>query len=60
MRLQKHLNRKTEKKEYAKYVVVIPPEHIEELGWKEGQELEPEVKGRKLLIQPKSNDSEDD
>lgn len=53
MRLQKHVNRKVEDKEYAKYVVVIPPEHIEQLGWKEGQELEPEVKGKKLLISPK-------
>jgi bifunctional DNA-binding transcriptional regulator/antitoxin component of YhaV-PrlF toxin-antitoxin module len=44
MRLQKHKTRKTDSKEDSKYVVVIPPEHIEELGWKEGQELEPEVK----------------
>ncbi len=55
MRLQKHLNRKVEDKEYTKYVVIIPPEHIEKLGWEEGQELEPEVKGKKLLISPKSD-----
>lgn len=58
MRLQKHLNRKVEDKEYAKYVVVIPPEHIEELGWKEGQELKPEVKGKKLLISPKETNED--
>jgi bifunctional DNA-binding transcriptional regulator/antitoxin component of YhaV-PrlF toxin-antitoxin module len=59
MRLQKHVTRKVQNKEYAKYVVVIPTEHIEELGWKEGQELEPEVKGKKLLIQPKGESKED-
>ena len=53
MRLQKHVTRKVGDKEYAKYVVVIPPEHIEQLEWEEGQELEPEVKGKKLLISPK-------
>ena len=60
MRLQKHLNRKVENKEYAKYVVVIPPEHIEKLGWEEGQNLEPEVKGKKLVISPKPEEGEED
>jgi antitoxin component of MazEF toxin-antitoxin module len=58
MRLQKHVNRKVEDKEYAKYVVVIPPEHIEQLGWEEGQELTPEVRGRNLVIHPKVEVSE--
>jgi antitoxin component of MazEF toxin-antitoxin module len=56
MRLQKHVTRKVGDKEYAKYVVVIPPEHIDELEWKEGQELEPEVKGKKLVISSKVED----
>jgi len=56
MRLQKHKTRKTDSEEYSKYVVVIPREHVEELGWEEGQELEPEVKGKKLLISPKEED----
>lgn len=53
MRLQKHKTRKTDSKEHSKYMIVISHEHIEELGWEEGQELEPEVKGKKLLISPK-------
>jgi antitoxin component of MazEF toxin-antitoxin module len=53
MRLQKQLSRRVESKEYAKYVLVVPPEEIQELGWKEGEELEPEVKGKKLIIAPK-------
>ena len=53
MRLQKHLARKIGSKEYSKYVVVVPPETVEQLDWKEGEELEPEVKGSKLVLVPK-------
>lgn len=59
MRLQKHSTRKVGNKEYGKYVVVIPPEHIEELEWEEGQELASEVKGKKLVISPKEESEED-
>lgn len=51
MRLQKQLSRKIDSKEYAKYVIVVKSKHIEKLGWKEGQELEAEVKGDKLIIE---------
>lgn len=54
MRLQKHVTRKVGDKEYAKYVVVIPPEHVVRLEWEEGQELEPQVQGKKLIILAKS------
>lgn len=51
MRLQKQLSRKFEGKEYAKYVIVVPPKYIEELGWKDGEELEAEIKKDKLIIE---------
>ena len=51
MRLQKQLSRKYEGKEYAKYVIVVKPKHIEKLGWKVGGELEAEVKKGKLIIE---------
>ena len=51
MYLQKQLSRKYEGKEYAKYVIVIKPKIVEELGWKEGEELEAEVKKGKLIIE---------
>ena len=51
MKLQKQLSRKYGDKEYAKYVIVIKQKHIEKLGWKEGEELEAEVKGEKLIIE---------
>jgi bifunctional DNA-binding transcriptional regulator/antitoxin component of YhaV-PrlF toxin-antitoxin module len=53
MRLQKQMSRKIGKTEYAKYVVVIPPKAVEELCWKEGEELEFIIKDKKLIIQVK-------
>ena len=39
MKLQKQLSRKVGDVKYAKWVLVIPPSLIEELKWKEWQEL---------------------
>lgn len=51
MRLQKQLSRIYEGKQYPKYVIVIKPSVIERLGWKDGEELEAEVKGEKLIVE---------
>ena len=51
MYLQKQLSKKIGDKLYAKYVIVVPPKMVEELGWKAGEELEAEVKGGKLVIE---------
>lgn len=53
MKLQKQLSRKVGSKEYAKWVVVIPPEKIEEAGFKEGADLEIQVKNNKIILEPK-------
>lgn len=50
MKLQKQLSRKVGDVEYAKWVLVIPPSAIEELKWKEGQELKAKIKDNKLII----------
>lgn len=50
MRLQRQVNRVVEDKEYSKYVVIIPPEDVEKLEWKEGEELAHEVKEQALII----------
>ncbi len=50
MKLQKQLSRKVGDVEYAKWVLVIPPNMIEELKWKGGQELEAEIKENKLVV----------
>jgi antitoxin component of MazEF toxin-antitoxin module len=52
MKLQKQVSRRVEDREYSKYVVVVPPDEVDKLGWKEGQELEHEVKEQTLLIHP--------
>jgi formylmethanofuran dehydrogenase subunit D len=49
-RLQKQLSRKVGSKEYAKYVIVIPPEEIKKSGFKEGQELKIDTKEGKIII----------
>jgi len=53
MRLQKQKTREVKGKEYFRWTVVIPPEEVKELGWKEGDELEPTKDGKKLVIEPK-------
>ena len=61
MRLQKQVNRIVDDKEYAKYVVVVPPEDVEQLQWKDGEELEREVKEQTLIIrkaEPKPSEEE--
>jgi len=50
MKLQKHTSRQIGETEYSKWVVVVPPPQIEELGWEEGEELESEVKGKALIV----------
>lgn len=52
MKLQKQLSRKTEGIEYAKWVIVVPPTTVKKLGWKEGAELDTEVKKNRLVIMP--------
>ncbi len=37
--IQKQLSRRTDDKEYSKYVVVIPLDKLKEAGLKEGDEL---------------------
>ena len=52
MRLQKQLSQRRGAKIYHKYLLVIPNEAIEKLGWGEGQELNYEVRGRSLTLKP--------
>ena len=50
MKLQRIVSRKVSDKTYYKWQVTLPPEAIEALRWKEGDELEPETKANRLLI----------
>lgn len=57
MRLQKQLSNIIAGKEYPKYVIIVPPPAIEQLGWKRGEELEHEVKDNTLLIRKAESDA---
>jgi len=54
-KLQKQLSRKVGEKKYPKYIVVIPPEKIREVGFKEGQELNIDVRDGKIIISKSKN-----
>ncbi len=53
MRLQKNKSREVNGKEYFKWSVVIPSDEVKELGWEEGEELEPKREGKRLMISAK-------
>ena len=50
MKLQKQLSRKVGDKEYPKWVITIPPKHINALGWCEGEYLESQINGQELIV----------
>jgi bifunctional DNA-binding transcriptional regulator/antitoxin component of YhaV-PrlF toxin-antitoxin module len=53
MQLQKQVSRKVGDRKYPKYMVVIPPKTIMELGWEQGDELTAQVAKGKLIITKK-------
>ena len=50
MKLQKVKAREYKGKPIYKYMIVIPPKHIKELGWKEGTELHGMIKNNDYII----------
>jgi len=57
VKLQKQLSRHFGGREYAKWVVVLPPKIVKQLGWREGMELMAERDGKGLWIGPSSTRS---
>jgi hypothetical protein len=57
VKLQKRLNRKVGDKEYSKWIVVLPDTFVNELGWKEGTELEAGInpKNESLILKKGKN-----
>jgi len=55
MKLQRQVSRVIGKTQYAKWVVTIPPKQVEELSWKEGDELRSTVSGKTLSVKKASN-----
>jgi hypothetical protein len=50
LKLQSQVSRRVQKKEYRKFWVVILNEIIMKLGWVEGQDVSPEVRGHTLVL----------
>ncbi|MCW6159684.1 MAG: DUF488 domain-containing protein [Candidatus Micrarchaeales archaeon] len=50
MKLQKVFSRKLNKKEYVKWLIIVPPKDVEELTWKDGQKLKTKVEKGNLII----------
>lgn len=50
VKLQKQLGRRYGGKDYAKWLVVIPPNLVDKLGWAEGEELDPQIDGHQLRL----------
>ena len=42
-------------KAHYKYILTIPEEVVEELDWKEGTELDPKAKDKKLVVELAEN-----
>lgn len=51
MRLLSQTSREYKGTKYEKFWIVVPSKLVEKLGWKRGQDLEAEVKDKKLIIE---------
>ncbi len=54
MKLQRQVAYRYKGKTQYKYVIVIPNETVEELGWEGGEELDNSVKGNSLTLKPRN------
>jgi len=52
MHLLRQISRLVGDNEYSKWIIIIPPSQVKELGWKEGEEFESYVRGKALMIKP--------
>ncbi|MGQ0534963.1 MAG: hypothetical protein ACT4PT_02705 [Methanobacteriota archaeon] len=52
MKLHRQFNRRVKGKEYSKWLLVIPPEVVGELGWREGDDLYARIAHGELRLGP--------
>ncbi len=53
VRRQRSFSRRYHGKVYAKWIIVVPPKQVRELGWDEGDNLEGVVRGHALVLRRK-------
>ena len=51
MKLQAHISRKVKDKTYVKHVLVIPTTVLEDLGWKDGKEIQYKIIKNRLILE---------
>lgn len=52
MKLHRVVNREYRGKTYYRWILMVPPKMVGELGWREGEPMEMEVRGRALRVHP--------
>jgi hypothetical protein len=57
VKLHKVVNREYRGKTYYRWILMVPPKVVGELGWREGEEIAMEVRGRALKVEPVEKDS---
>ena len=55
MKLHKVVNRVYRGKTYYRWILMVPPATVKELGWREGEEMRMEARGRVLKVVPASD-----
>ena len=53
MKIQKVSSRVYGKKEYYKYIIVLPTKDVEKANLKEGDELSSEIKDKEIILKKK-------
>ena len=52
VKLHKIVNREYRGKTYYRWLLMVPPWLVYELGWREGEQVAMEVRGRALRVEP--------
>jgi hypothetical protein len=52
VKLHKIVNREYRGKTYFRWILMVPPRLVGELGWREGEPMAMEVRGRTLRVEP--------
>ena len=60
VKLQKRFAYKYKDKDHYKFVVTVPTEEIEKMGWDSGSDLTWSYSNNSLVLKPKENEKEED
>ncbi|MHB1435086.1 MAG: hypothetical protein ACYCPN_04120 [Thermoplasmata archaeon] len=58
VKLHKVVNREYHGKTYYRWILMVPPITVKELGWQEGEAMRMEARGRVLQVRPATEGKE--